>query len=236
MGRLLILLAALTLPNPSIAQDRDMLADELDRFAAAHFDRIQPRSITDGVEYCGLLGVDADGNLAATPARRGDADSCRPDEEPDGFEVLASYHTHGAYDRDADTEVPSLDDLVSDIDEGIDDDSGNGWDVTVMSESQARDSAAKSKKMRRNKAQEQRNIEKLHQDRQSVLSAVEAHPDGETRTVLRKKAGLNNERFNEALELLLEEGAVVDGGEITKANRRKYPSFKLNGTQKNDDE
>jgi hypothetical protein len=123
-----------------------------------------------------------------------------------------------------------------DIDEGIDDDSGNGWDVTVMSESQARDSAAKSKKMRRNKAQEQRNIEKLHQDRQSVLSAVEAHPDGETRTVLRKKAGLNNERFNEALELLLEEGAVVDGGEITKANRRKYPSFKLNGTQKNDDE
>ena len=112
MGRLLILLAALTLPNPSIAQDRDMLADELDRFAAAHFDRIQPRSITDGVEYCGLLGVDADGNLAATPAR--------PDEEPDGFEVLASYHTHGAYDRDADTEVPSLDDLVSDIDEGID--------------------------------------------------------------------------------------------------------------------
>lgn len=120
MGRLLILLAAFVLSSPAIAQGRDSLVTELDRFAAAHFDRIQPQSIADGVEYCGLLGIDADGRMAATPARRGDADSCRPDDEPDGFDVLASYHTHGAYDRDADTEVPSLDDLHSDIDEGID--------------------------------------------------------------------------------------------------------------------
>lgn len=120
MGRLLILLAAFALPNPSAAHDRGDLVGALDRFAAAHFDRIQPRSIADGIEYCGLLGIDMSGNLAATPPLRGEADSCRPVDKPPGFEVLASYHTHGAYDRDADTEVPSLDDLRSDIDEGID--------------------------------------------------------------------------------------------------------------------
>jgi hypothetical protein len=120
MGRLLLLIAVLVLPYPAIAQDRSDLDDALDKFAAALFDRIQPLSIADGVEYCGLLGIGADGRLAATRARRGDADSCRPDDEPHGLDVLASYHTHGAYDRDADTEVPSLDDLHSDIDEGID--------------------------------------------------------------------------------------------------------------------
>lgn len=120
MGRLFLLIAAFLWANPVAAQDRGFLAGDLDRFAAVHFDIIQPLSIADGVEYCGLLGFDAAGNLMATPARRGRADSCRPDDGPPGFEVLASYHTHGAYDRDADTEVPSLDDLQSDIDEGID--------------------------------------------------------------------------------------------------------------------
>lgn len=120
MGRHLLFIAALLVANPSIAQDREALVDKLDRFAAAYFDHIQPLSIADGVEYCGFFGIDSAGNLAATPARPGEADSCLPDDEPEGFEVLASYHTHGAYDRNADTEVPSLDDLTSDIDEGID--------------------------------------------------------------------------------------------------------------------
>lgn len=120
MGRLFLLCFALVLAVPSAADDREILTERLDRFAAAHLDSIQARSFADRVEYCGLLGIDGSGNLVATPARRGKADSCRPDEAPDGFKVLASYHTHGAYDRDADTEVPSLDDLQSDIDEEID--------------------------------------------------------------------------------------------------------------------
>ncbi|MDA0664143.1 MAG: DUF4329 domain-containing protein [Proteobacteria bacterium] len=120
MGRLFILIVALMLPQHGAAQDRAALTDELDRFAAAHLDRIQPRSIADGAEYCGLLGFDANGKLAASPATRGNADSCTPGDAPAGLEVLASWHTHGAYNRDADTEVPSLDDLQSDIEEGID--------------------------------------------------------------------------------------------------------------------
>lgn len=107
-------------PLPAAAQDRSDLTDELDTFAATHFDWLQPRSIREGVEYCGLFGVDRNGNLVATLAEAGDADSCQPDDAPPGIDVLASWHTHGAYDRDADTEVPSLGDLESDIEEGID--------------------------------------------------------------------------------------------------------------------
>ena len=105
---------------PVAAQTRDALTDPLDRFAAAFFDMLQPISIGDGVEYCGLFIRDASGRLVATPPRRGTPDSCQAEDDPEGADVLATYHTHGAYDRDADTEVPSVDDLEGDIDEEID--------------------------------------------------------------------------------------------------------------------
>lgn len=125
MIRLLSLLTVLLAlsAGPAEAQSRSDVVDELDeldRLALATFDRIQPLSIRDNAEYCGLFGYDIYGNLAATPARRGQTDSCDPGIEPFGFEVLASYHTHGAYSRDADTEVPSVDDLLGDFEEGID--------------------------------------------------------------------------------------------------------------------
>ena len=118
-----IALAALwmiAVSTPACAQSRSALDDELDKFAAALFDRIQPRSIAENVEYCGLLGRDKSGKFAATKAKRGQVDDCEPEDSPDGFEVLASYHTHGAYTADADTEVPSVDDLEADIEERID--------------------------------------------------------------------------------------------------------------------
>lgn len=115
-----VLIAALLSVSPAAAQDRDSLTDDLDLFAAAHFDLMQQRSIADRLEYCGLFGRDGNGDLSATLAARGDADSCQPGDAPAGFEVIASWHTHGAYDRDADTEVPSWDDLDSDIEEEID--------------------------------------------------------------------------------------------------------------------
>ena len=60
------------------------------------------------------------GKLAATSPKRGRRDSCEPDEPPEDFEILASYHTHGDDTQEADTEVPSLEDLAGDIEEGID--------------------------------------------------------------------------------------------------------------------
>ncbi len=101
-------------------QTRQSLSDELDIFAADHLATIQARSFRDNVEYCGLFGLDIDDNLVATKAMRGQADSCEPEVGPPDLEVLATYHTHGGYSRNNDTEVPSVFDLTGDIDEGVD--------------------------------------------------------------------------------------------------------------------
>lgn len=106
--------------NPAQPQSRRSLTDELDIFAAEHLATIQPLSFRDRAEYCGLFGFDAAGNLVATAAKRGKRDSCEPEVGPPDLEVLASYHTHGAYSPDSDTETPSEFDLIGDIDEDID--------------------------------------------------------------------------------------------------------------------
>ncbi|SDW97756.1 DUF4329 domain-containing protein [Litoreibacter albidus] len=81
---------------------------------------LQSRSFRTGREFCGLLGRNKDGAIVATRPRKGSADSCLPHEfRGRGIVALASYHTHGAYDHDADSEVPSYSDLSADIDEGL---------------------------------------------------------------------------------------------------------------------
>ena len=89
-------------------------------FAAETLDGLQQVSFTDNREYCGLIGLTDDGTLVATPARRGRASSCLPPDTAPGLIPLASYHTHGAYSPEHETEVPSFDDLRSDIADGID--------------------------------------------------------------------------------------------------------------------
>lgn len=117
----LVACVLLLVPQSLQAQDGDFPLQALDEFAADHLNRVQMLSIADGVEYCGLFGIDASGRLAATPPKRGLADSCDPPEVgPSEFDVLASYHTHGSFDPDADSEVPSVSDLEADIAEGID--------------------------------------------------------------------------------------------------------------------
>ena len=96
--------------------DVEVNLDELDEFAREYLADVQEVSIEAGVEYCGWFGYDGDGDLAATEAVPGDADSCEMGEEPDDWIVIASYHTHGSYSPDADSEVPSIDDLEGDID------------------------------------------------------------------------------------------------------------------------
>ncbi|WP_299492112.1 DUF4329 domain-containing protein [Acaryochloris sp. IP29b_bin.137] len=93
--------------------------EELHEVAADHLDMVQGISIREGVEYCGFFGFYPGGPLSGTSPRRGRADSCEPNNPPPGFTVLASYHTHGSYTMDADTEVPSVDDLQADIQEQI---------------------------------------------------------------------------------------------------------------------
>ncbi|APX11140.1 DUF4329 domain-containing protein [Tateyamaria omphalii] len=90
-------------------------------FAADLFNDLQPASIDERREYCGLIGITASGDYVATPARRGGASSCLPPERArPGVTVLASYHTHSAYDPDFLTEIPSYDDMRTDIEDGTD--------------------------------------------------------------------------------------------------------------------
>ena len=44
---------------------------------------------------------------------------CQPDIPPAGWTLIASYHTHGAYDPRADSEVPSPGDVEADFQEGV---------------------------------------------------------------------------------------------------------------------
>ncbi len=105
--------------DSSFSQSRQDLTDELDEFALSQLEKFQLRSIRENVEYCGFIGYDSLGELTATRAKRGQLDSCEPDDPPPGFDALASYHSHGAYTPEADTEVPSVDDLLADFEEDI---------------------------------------------------------------------------------------------------------------------
>lgn len=90
-------------------------------FMSRLFNDIQPISFTEEREYCGLIGVDEAGNYVATEPVRGRKSTCLPpDPRFADFEVLASYHTHGAWDPDFLTEVPSFDDMRTDIEDGTD--------------------------------------------------------------------------------------------------------------------
>lgn len=89
-------------------------------FIKSALGNIQRLSIQKNREYCGFVGLDMRGNFALTKPRKGRKGSCRPKEPNADFTILASFHTHGAFSLDYDSEVPSVDDLSSDIEEGND--------------------------------------------------------------------------------------------------------------------
>lgn len=92
----------------------------VDNFAAGFLVTLQARSFAGQREYCGYIFVDGAGRLQATPPRAGTFASCLMPEPRVGQGIIASYHTHGSYDRRYDNEVPSVVDLQSDFDYGID--------------------------------------------------------------------------------------------------------------------
>lgn len=107
-------LVAMSPALPAAAQMRELVVDDVDRFMLEHFDRIQPKSISEDIEYCGLVGFGPTGTLAVTE-HRGTEDGCEMGEAPKGFSALATWHTHGAFQGEANSEVPSPDDLSGDI-------------------------------------------------------------------------------------------------------------------------
>lgn len=81
--------------------------------------KAQPKSFEENREYCGYIGYNNDGELAATRIKRGRTDECRP-PRAHGLEIIASWHTHAGFDREAYSEVPSVTDIEADEAEGID--------------------------------------------------------------------------------------------------------------------
>ena len=95
-------------------------ADEVDQFAIQQLNKAQPLSIKQNREYCGLIGYDDSDQLVATKPRKGRRHSCNPGRDPRGWDVIATYHTHGGFDVDSDSEVPSLSAMREDFRDGID--------------------------------------------------------------------------------------------------------------------
>ena len=97
--------------------------EQIDAVAEAVLTEAQALSLANNREYCGYIAFNADDKLQYTAPIRGDIESCEPPVVPDSWELIASYHTHGALDPaepDANFELPSSDDLISDSEEGVD--------------------------------------------------------------------------------------------------------------------
>jgi hypothetical protein len=101
--------------NPSFAQDIYEVA-----FAKKILSQAQAKSFATQREYCGYIGITPAGRLKATPPTRGHLDSCYASTPPNNLEIIASYHTHAAFDPEADSEVPSSVDMLADMGEGVD--------------------------------------------------------------------------------------------------------------------
>lgn len=120
---LLVALAACTAtPGPQSAKVSPTLRAEdissMNAFATSVLNGLQEISFAEGREFCGFILSDGAGGFAATPARRGTLASCDP-----GYltaDVVASYHTHGAFTPFYNNEIPSSEDLLGDFSVGID--------------------------------------------------------------------------------------------------------------------
>ena len=109
-GLIFTILAAAT---PALGDDTGRIVDYLET--------VQEQSLDAEVEYCGYFIRRNGGDLRATAATRGEQYFCIPKiPAGDDAELVASYHTHGTFSPEADSEVPSVDDIIGDREEEID--------------------------------------------------------------------------------------------------------------------
>ena len=115
-----VLFNQLTRERPP-ARERVVATDTLTRYARSTLEGLQQRSLANNQEYCGVIFEDESGNLQTSKIFEGGRAECALDwGVPLGNHVVASFHTHGGFDSDYDSERPSLDDLATDIDARID--------------------------------------------------------------------------------------------------------------------
>ena len=100
-----------TSPETSVNQE------ELNAFAIGVLNAIQPLSIAENREYCGYIYATEDGFGRTVPSRGGN-DYCEMLTEHPA--IVASWHTHAAFSREYDNEIPSESDMESDFAGNID--------------------------------------------------------------------------------------------------------------------
>ncbi len=106
----IIVTALLGLGICSSAAAQDMVEADLARETLAGLQEISFRKHR---EYCGFIGWTAEAELVATEATPGTKDSCSA-PLPNNIAVVASYHTHGAFDLGYFNETPSTIDMEGD--------------------------------------------------------------------------------------------------------------------------
>lgn len=78
---------------------------------------VQSLSISENREYCGLVIQRKDGSFYRSSASRGGVDWCimPAPSSAEGYQIgdriVADFHTHAGYRHDADSEVPSVQDM-----------------------------------------------------------------------------------------------------------------------------
>ncbi|MEM9436051.1 MAG: DUF4329 domain-containing protein [Pseudomonadota bacterium] len=110
-----LIFALLFLASPAAAQSADEIA-----IAKATLSGLQGPSFEQNREFCGYFAYNEADELVALPATTGDEASCAYTGPEDGFVLVLSYHTHGRYDTEYASEMPSVDDYETDEAEGID--------------------------------------------------------------------------------------------------------------------
>lgn len=119
------LLAALALSLPLVAgtpQDAAAQSREETEFVTALLTNLNPLSIEFNREICGFVVRRPGGELESTKVSWGTEATCASSPVPPGYEVLSSWHTHAAWGRGYDGEVPSTIDVEGDMRLGV-----NGW-------------------------------------------------------------------------------------------------------------
>ena len=128
------------LPEWTVARSKAQLADPVDRKAAQVLDAYQARSFDQNREFCGFLYREA-GELRASQPVRGSSDSCTiafDDAPADSNDIVATFHSHAAYDADYDNEAPSLADfrtaMADELDDYVATPGGRLWRISAQHE------------------------------------------------------------------------------------------------------
>jgi len=110
-----LLLGACTQP-PQPPQTKDSAL--VQSYAKSVLNDLAQPSFTQGIEFCGYIFETGTGGFDHT-VTLGTVDFC--DYGPAPETTVASYHTHGNYAPDYDSEIPSVEDVEGSVDIGFND-------------------------------------------------------------------------------------------------------------------